>query len=85
MEIRLLLEKYKNLGFSQKRIKEITYMVFEQFSFNLGTDEIEVKETEIKIKVSGAKRAHFALLKNKIEESLQQEFKKEGFLITKIF
>lgn len=85
MEIRLLLEKYKNLGFSQKRIKEITHMVCEQFSLKLESDEVEVKETEIKIKVSGAKRAHFTLVKNKLEESLQEEFKKEGFLVTKIF
>lgn len=85
MELHLLLEKYKNLGFSQKRVKEITHEVCEKFSLNFESEDIEVKETEIKIKVSGTRRAHFALIKNKLEKSLQEEFKKEGFLVTKIF
>ncbi len=85
MEIRLLLERYKNLGFSQKKIKEITLLVFKNFSLTLTDEELQIKDTEIRIKVSGAKRTHFVLYKQKIEESLQEELKKEGLLVTKIF
>jgi hypothetical protein len=85
MEIRFLLEKYKNLGFSEKRIKELTLVVCEQYSLKLTSDDIDIKQSEIKIKVSGAPRAHFALIKNKIEQSLQEVLKKEGLLVTKIY
>ena len=85
MEIKLLLERYKNLGFSQRKIKEITFSVFKNFLLTLTDEEIEIKDTEIKIKISGAKRNHFVLYKQKIEQSLQEELKKEGLLITKIF
>jgi hypothetical protein len=85
MEIRLLLEKYKNLGFSQKRIKEITLSSCEKFSLKLGGDDVEIKQTEIKINISGTRRAHFVLVKQKLEQHLQEEFKKEGLLVTKIY
>lgn len=85
MEIKLLLEKYKNLGFSQKKIKERALLVFKNFSLTLTDEEIQIKDTEIKIKVSGVKRAHFVLYKQKIENSLQEELKKEGLIVTKIF
>ncbi len=85
MEIRLLLEKYKNLGFSEKKIKEITLRVCEEFSLVIESDNIVIKQTEIKIQVSGAPRAHFVLIKRKFEERLQEELKKEGLKITKIY
>ena len=85
MEIRLLLEKYKNLGYSQKKIKEITLEVCEKFSLKLNSEDVEIKKTEIRICISGTKRTHFVLIKQKLEESLQEEFKKEGLLVTKIF
>jgi hypothetical protein len=85
MEIRLLLEKYKNLGFSEKRIKELTLIVCGQYSLNITSDDIDIKQSEVKIKVSGAPRAHFVLIKNKFEQSLQEVLKKEGLLVTKIY
>jgi len=85
MEIRFLLEKYKNLGFSSKRIKEITLKVCEQFSLKLNSDDIEIKQTEVKIKISGTRRTHFVLVKGKLEKTLQEELQKEGLLVSKIF
>ena len=85
MELRLLLEKYKNLGFSQKRIKEITFSVCEEFSLRLNTEDVEIKQTEIKIKISGSKKMHFTLVKQKLEKRLQEELQKENLLVTKIF
>jgi hypothetical protein len=85
MEIKLLLERYKNIGFSERRIKEITFAVFEQNSFKLESQDVEIKQTEIKIKVSGTKKTHFVLLKQKIEKELQEALKKEGLLVTKLF
>jgi hypothetical protein len=85
MELRLLLEKYKNLGFSQKRIKEITLLVCSNFSLKINSDDIDVKQTEIKINISGTKRMHFVLIKQKLEKQLQEELQKEGLLVTKIF
>lgn len=85
MEIKLLLEKYKNIGFSEKRIKDITFLMFEKFSLPLGQEDVEIKQTEIKIKISGTKRMHFVLIKQKLEKELQEELKKQGLLVTKIF
>ncbi len=85
MEIKLLLEKYKNIGFPQKKIKEITLLVCKNFLLPLGDDDIQIKDTQIKILISGAKRTQFILYKQKIEQALQEEFKKEGLIITKIF
>lgn len=85
MEIRFLLEKYKNLGFSEKRIKEITLLVCEQYSLKLTSDDIVIKQSEVKIQISGAPRAHFVLIKNKFEQSLQEMLKKEGLVVTKIY
>lgn len=84
MEIRLLLEKYKNLGFSQKRIKEITLSVCEEFKLTLDSKDVDVKDLEVKINISGARRTHFVLIKNKLESKLQEELQKEGFVIFKI-
>jgi hypothetical protein len=85
MEIRFLLEKYKNLGFSEKRIKEITLAVCEQFSLKLKPENIEIKKDEVKICVSGASRMHFVLIKPKLEEALRAELQKEGLKIFKIY
>lgn len=85
MEIRLLLEKYKNLGFSEKRIKEITLLVCNQYSLKLTSDDVVIKQSEIHIKVSGSPRAHFILIKKKLEQNLQEMFKQEGLLVTKIY
>lgn len=85
MEIKLLLEKYKNLGFSQKRIKEITLEVFKQFNLNLESSDVEIKNNEVKILISGTRRTHFVLIKRKIEEKIKEDLKKEGFFISKIY
>lgn len=84
MEIKLLLEKYKNFGYSQKRIQEITSEIFSQFSIILEPQDIEIKEYEIRIKVSGVRKVEYVLLKSKIQEVLLLEFKKEGFNIKEI-
>jgi len=85
MEIRLLLEKYKKLGFSQKRIREITERILKEFFMNIDSDQIIVNQTELKINISGTKRTHFVLLKSKIEKRLQEDLTKEGLLITKVY
>lgn len=85
MEIRLLLEKYKKIGFSQKRIREITQDIFKEFSLIVTSDEVIVNQTELKINISGTKRTHFVLIKAKIEKRLQEELVKEGLLVTKIY
>ena len=85
MEIRFLLEKYKNLGFSEKKIKEITLLVCEEYSLQVNSENIDIKQSEIKIKISGAPRAHFVLVKTKLEETLRERLKKEGLTISKIY
>ncbi len=85
MEIKFLLEKYKNLGFSQKRIKEITFEVFKQFSFSLNPGDIQIKDNEIKVMFSGTKRTHFVLIKKNLEEKIKEDLKKEGFSVFKIY
>ncbi len=85
MELKLFLEKYKNLGYSQKRIKEILLDVFKKNSFEVESDQIEIKNTEIKVKISGAARTQFILIKTKIEKDLQEKLKAEGLFVSKIF
>ena len=85
MQIGLLLQKYAHLGHSQKRIKEVVYNIFIQNSFDITSKDIDVRDTEVIIKISGARRAHFVLLRNKIEESIKQELKKEGIIVSSIF
>lgn len=85
MEIKFLLEKYKNLGFSEKKIKEITLRVCEEFSLIVSSDDVLIKQTEVKINISGSARAHFALVKSKLEHSLQESLQKEGLKVTKLY
>ncbi|MEN9921430.1 MAG: hypothetical protein RLZZ517_408 [Candidatus Parcubacteria bacterium] len=85
MEVKFLLEKYKNFGNSQKRIKEIVREVFSQNSFDLKPEEVDIKDTEIKIKISGTKRTHFILLKSKVEKEIQKNLQEEGLIVTAIF
>jgi hypothetical protein len=84
MEIRLLLEKYKNFGFSQKRIREITNEVFLRFSIQLDEENIRLNDSEIRIQVSGSRKVEYLLLKSKIQEMLFLEFEKEGFKIREL-
>lgn len=85
MQINLLLEKYKKLGFSQKRIKEIINVVFNSNNLKVEFSDIEVKDSEVKLLISGTKRTHFILMKKKIEEQIQKELEKEGIKISKIY
>ncbi len=85
MEIKLLLEKYKNIGFSERKIKDITFTICNKNLIKIEEKDIQVNQTEIKINISGTKKTHFTLLKTKIEKELQEEFKKEGLLVTKVF
>lgn len=84
MEIRLLLEKYKNLGFAQNKIKEITIRVCNQFALHIEPVDVDVKEFEVFIRVSGVRKVEYVLLKSKIQEVLLLEFEKEGFKIKEI-
>ncbi len=85
MEIKLLLEKYKKIGFSQKRIKEIFITVSKKFILELKEEDVEVKDSQIKLNISGTKRTHFVLVREKMFKELEQELSKEGLKITKIF
>lgn len=85
MELKFLLEKYKNLGFSQKRIKEIFMQTSKTFLLQLEDGDVEVKDGEIKIKISGSKRTHFFLIKEKLQKELQEQLQREGLKVTKIF
>lgn len=86
MEIGFLLQKYAKLGYSIKRTKEIVLQTMQDdFSIYLDPNDVEVKDGEVKIKMSGVKRTHFTLLRSKIEESIQTKFKEEGIIVSKIF
>ncbi len=85
MEVRFLLEKYKNIGYSQKRIKEIIEEVFKKNNIPLSKNEFEIIDTEVRVKISGVKRTHFILLKNKIEEEIKTTLTKEGLFVSSIF
>lgn len=85
MEIRLLLEKYKNLGFSQNKIREITQDVFKKNNIFIETGDMDVKDFEIRLKISGVKKTEFILKKTKIQEELLLEFKNGGYSIKEIF
>lgn len=86
MEIGFLLQKYAKLGYSVKRTKEIVLQTMQDdFSIQLDSKDIEVKDGEVKIKMSGVKRTHFTLLRSKIEEAIQTKFKSEGIIVSKIF
>lgn len=85
MEISFLLQKYAKLGNSLKRTKEIVLQTLQDdFSIHIQPSDIEIKDTEVKIKMSGVKRTHFTLLKSKIEENIQSKLKAEKILISKI-
>jgi hypothetical protein len=86
MQIGLLLQKYAKLGFGQKRIKEIVLATLsETFSIEIDPKDVEVKDTEVKIKVSGVRKAHMMLLRETIEKTLQENLSREGFSVSKIF
>lgn len=85
MEIRLLLEKYKNLGYSQNKIREITQDILKKNNIFIETGDMVVKDFEIRLNISGVKKTEFILQKSKIQEELLLEFKKEGFSIKEIF
>lgn len=85
MELKFLLEKYKKLGFSQKRIKELCIEISRGQGLFLMDDNVEVKDGEIKMKISGSKRTHFFLIQEKLKKQLQETFEKEGLKVTKIF
>ncbi len=86
MQIGLLLQKYAQLGFGQKRIKEIVLSTLvDSFSIEIDPKDVEVKDTQVKIKVSGVRKAHMALMRETIEKTLQENLSKEGFSVTNIF
>ena len=86
MEIGLLLKKYAGLGFASKRIKEIVLSTLnDSFSMGLSPADVELKDGEVRIRISGTRRTHFALLRQDIEKALRENLSKEGFSIHKIF
>ncbi len=86
MEIGLLLKRYAHLGFNQRRIKEIVLTTLrESFSIELEDSDVQVVDTEVKIKVSGVRKAHMTLLRGKIEEAIQKDLQKEGLFVSKLF
>ncbi len=85
MELKFLLEKYKKLGFSQKRIKELCIEISQQYNLFLNNEDVDVKDGEIKMKISGSKRTHFFLVQEKLKNQLREAFEKEGLKVTKIF
>lgn len=85
MEIKLLLDKYKNLGYSQNKIKEAVLLISTDFSLNLKPEDVLIKDWEIKLSISGVKRTHFVLIKKQFEDKLTQELKKEGLFVSKIY
>lgn len=86
MEIRFLLEKYAQLGFAQKQTKEIILKILQNdFHIDILSKEIEIKETEVRIKVSGVRKTHITLNKHKIEEAILNELKEKGIFISKIY
>lgn len=85
MELKFLLEKYKKLGFSERRIKELTLEVSQKFGLHITSEHIIVKDTELKIQISGTARTHFVLIKPKLEVELQKALQEEGLSVTKIF
>lgn len=86
MQIGLLLQKYAKLGFGQKRIKEIVLSTLvDSFSIEIDPKDVEVKDTVVKIKVSGVRKTHMTLMRETIEKTLQENLSKEGFSVTNIF
>lgn len=85
MEISFLLQKYAKLGYSLKKTKEIILQVLkDDFSISIDSKDIDVKDTEVKLKISGVRRVEFVLLRSKIEEAVQSRLKEEGIIVTKI-
>ena len=86
MHIGLLLQKYAGLGYESKRIKEIILETFAgSFSMPLEPKDVEIKNGDVKINISGVRRTHFVLMRSQIEKALQENLSKEGFSISKIF
>jgi uncharacterized ubiquitin-like protein YukD len=73
-KIELFLEKYKNFGQSEKKLKEkIIKTIKDFFDINLETRQIEIKNGKIFIKISGVEKAEIFLNKNKLEKILEKE------------
>jgi hypothetical protein len=86
MEIGFLLKKYARLGYSLKRTKEIILQVLkDDFSISVDPKDVEVKDNQVKLKISGVRRTEFVLLRSKIEESIQIKLKEEDIVVSKIF
>jgi len=86
MEIGFLLKKYARLGYSLKRTKEIILQVLkDDFLISIDPKDVEVKDNQVKLKISGVRRTEFVLLRSKIEESIQIKLKEEDIVVSKIF
>ena len=85
MEIRFLLEKYKQFTNTQEKIKKSVCVVFVENKINIEEKDIQIKNDEIFITCSGVRRVEFILLKNKLNSDLQKEFEKEGLKIKTLF
>jgi hypothetical protein len=55
------------------------------FMFGLESKDVEIKDNEVKIRVSGVRKFEFTLKRETIEKTLQENLSKEGFSVSKIF
>lgn len=86
MEIGFLLQKYAKLGYSTKRTKEIVLQTLQDdFSITVDSKDVEVKDNEVKLKVSGVRRTQFVLLKGSIQDKIKEKLEKEGIVVSSIY
>ena len=85
MELRFLLEKYKKIGSSEKRIKEIVQKIFLEYKIELLPQEILIRDQGVFIKISGSKKIEYTLLKHKIIYDIQKNLTEEGLIVKDIY
>lgn len=82
-QISVYLSKFKNLGLEENLIKNQVLEVFNnKFSFDLKREQVEYKNGNLKINISGPQKTEIVLKKEEIVKVLNKEFEK---INTKIF
>ena len=72
-QISLLLDKYKRFGFKDQIIKEtLISLIKEKFGAELSRGDIDIKEGNLNIKVSGPLKSEIFLNKESIREELNK-------------
>lgn len=85
MELKFLLEKYKKIGSSEKKIKEIIQKIFLNYNIGISLNEIQIRNFDVYIKISGVKKNEYILLKNKILFDIQKNLTEEGLIVKNIY